>query len=40
MPNSPLEPEWEQLGIPVDDNAEPEDAGVAHNVAPDDLDES
>jgi len=24
-------PEWEQLGIPVDNSAEPEDAGPTHS---------
>lgn len=23
-------PEWQQLGIPVDDHAEPDDAGIEH----------
>ena len=27
---SPLEPEWEELGIPIDDDAEPDDADVEH----------
>ena len=25
---SPIEPEWDELGIPVDDDAEPEDADL------------
>lgn len=28
MSKSPLEPNWEDLEIPVDDNAEPEDADI------------
>lgn len=27
---SPLVPEWEEEGIPEDDNAEPDDADVDH----------
>ena len=28
-----LVPEWEQLGIPIDDNAEPDDADTDHEEA-------
>lgn len=30
---SPLIPEWDELGIPVDDSAEPEDADIAHEAS-------
>jgi len=30
MSESLLEPEWEQIGVPVDDDAEPDDADVGH----------
>lgn len=36
---SPLEPEWEELGIPVDDDAEPDDAGVEHNATPEEVED-
>jgi hypothetical protein len=28
---SPAVPEWDELGIPVDDEAEPDDADVPHS---------
>lgn len=30
-PASPGIPEWDKLGIPEDDEAEPEDAGESHD---------
>lgn len=30
MTEHPGIPEWHQLGIPVDDRAEPDDAGIKH----------
>lgn len=35
---SPLEPEWDELGIPVDDEAEPEDAAVEHEASQEEVD--
>lgn len=32
-------PEWEQLSIPRQDYAEPDDAGVEHLVPPEELEE-
>jgi len=28
---SPLEPDWEELGIPIDEDAEPDDAETPHS---------
>jgi hypothetical protein len=35
---SELIPEWEELGIPVDDEAEPLDASVDHVATPEEVD--
>jgi hypothetical protein len=37
MSDSPLVPEWEKLGIPVEDT-EPEDAGVEHLASVEEVD--
>lgn len=39
MSKSPLEPEWEQIGIPIDDAAEPDDADTDHTGDVEDDDE-
>lgn len=38
MSDSQIIPEWEELGIPVDDGAEPDDANVAHEAPEDNED--
>lgn len=35
---SPLVPEWDELGIPEDDSAEPDDANVAHEASVEEVD--
>lgn len=37
--DSPLTPEWERLGISVDDSPEPDDADVAHGASVEEVDE-
>lgn len=39
MSESPTTPNWDELDIPVDDDAEPDDAEVEHQVPPEDLED-